>query len=150
MYKSLFVYILKYTYDFHISPTVLNFAAGEGSKRSAGSIVWERKYCTESRTREIQYLTFSTKKGGYWFGHILCRNCILKQVIEGKREVRIEVMGRQGRRRKQQLGDIKEISGYWKLKKREYWILLSVENSFWKRLGTCCKAECGMNEWMDK
>jgi hypothetical protein len=46
----------------------------------------------------------------------LCRNCILNQVIEGKIEGRIEVMGRQGRRRKQTLGDIKETLGYWKLK----------------------------------
>jgi hypothetical protein len=36
-----------------------------------------------------------------WICHILCRNCLLKHVIEGKMEGRIEVMGRQGRRRKQ-------------------------------------------------
>jgi hypothetical protein len=29
-----------------------------------------------------------------WIGHILCRNCLLKHVIEGKLEGRIEVMER--------------------------------------------------------
>jgi len=28
-----------------------------------------------------------------WVGHILCRNCLLKHVIEGKIEGRIEVTG---------------------------------------------------------
>jgi len=32
-------------------------------------------------------------------GHILCRNCLLKYVIVGKIEARIEVTGRRGRRR---------------------------------------------------
>jgi len=36
-------------------------------------------------------------------GHILCRNCLLKQVIERKEEGMIEVTGRRGRRRKQLL-----------------------------------------------
>jgi hypothetical protein len=38
-----------------------------------------------------------------WIGHILCRNCLLKHVIEGKLEGRIEMTGRRGRRRKQLL-----------------------------------------------
>jgi hypothetical protein len=29
-----------------------------------------------------------------WIGHILCRNCVLKHVFEGKIEGRIEVRGR--------------------------------------------------------
>jgi len=36
-----------------------------------------------------------------WIGHILCRNCLLKHVIEGKIERRIEVTGRRGRKRRQ-------------------------------------------------
>ena len=44
------------------------------------------------------------------------RNCFLKHVIERKIEGRIEVTGREGRRRKQLLGDLKGTSGYWKLK----------------------------------
>jgi hypothetical protein len=46
----------------------------------------------------------------------LRRNCLLKHVIEGKIEERIEVMGRRGRRHKQLLDDLKERRGYCKLK----------------------------------
>jgi len=49
-------------------------------------------------------------------GHILGRNRLLKRVIEGKIEGRIEVTARRGRRRKQLLDDLKEKRGYWKLK----------------------------------
>jgi hypothetical protein len=35
-----------------------------------------------------------------WIGHILRRNCLLKQVIEGKVKGQIEVMGKRGRSRK--------------------------------------------------
>jgi hypothetical protein len=51
-----------------------------------------------------------------WIGHILSRNCLLKHVIEGKLEGRIEMTGRRGRRRKQLLDDLKEKRRYWKLK----------------------------------
>jgi len=34
-----------------------------------------------------------------WIGHSLHRNCLLKQVIEGKIKGQIEVTRRQGRRR---------------------------------------------------
>jgi hypothetical protein len=44
------------------------------------------------------------------------RNRLLKHIIERKIEGRIEVTGRQGRRRKQLLNDCKEKRGYWKLK----------------------------------
>jgi hypothetical protein len=50
-----------------------------------------------------------------WIGHILRRNCLLKHVIEGKLEGRIEMTGRCGRRRKQLLDDLKEKRRYWKL-----------------------------------
>jgi hypothetical protein len=43
-----------------------------------------------------------------WIGHILRRNCLLKHVIEGKLEGRIEMTGRRGRRCKQLLDDLKE------------------------------------------
>jgi hypothetical protein len=51
-----------------------------------------------------------------WIGHSLRRNCLLKHVIEGKLEGRIEMKGRRGRRRKQLLGDLKEKRRYWELK----------------------------------
>jgi hypothetical protein len=46
----------------------------------------------------------------------LRRNCLLKHVIEGKIEGRIEVMGIQGIRREQLLEGLKERKGYWQLK----------------------------------
>jgi hypothetical protein len=33
-----------------------------------------------------------------WIGHVLCRNCLQKHVVEGKMEGRLEVIGRRGRR----------------------------------------------------
>jgi hypothetical protein len=48
-----------------------------------------------------------------WIGHILHRKCILKYVVEGKIEGRLEVAGRQGRRRKQRLDVLKEKRGQW-------------------------------------
>jgi len=46
----------------------------------------------------------------------LGRNCVLKHVIEGKTEGRVEVLGRRGRRRKQLLEDRMGMRGYltWK------------------------------------
>jgi hypothetical protein len=49
-------------------------------------------------------------------GHILCRNCLLKHVIEGKLEGKIEVMGRRGRRCKKLLDEFKRTRESWKLK----------------------------------
>jgi hypothetical protein len=39
------------------------------------------------------------KEEGKWSGHILRSNCLLKHVIEGKIEGKIEVTGRRGTRR---------------------------------------------------
>jgi hypothetical protein len=47
-----------------------------------------------------------------WIGHILCRNCLLRQVIEGKIEGGIEVTGRRVRRRRKLLDDLKEGMAY--------------------------------------
>jgi hypothetical protein len=50
-----------------------------------------------------------TRKNSSWSQHqylILRRNFLLKQIIEGKIEGGIEVTGRQGRTRKQQLYDL--------------------------------------------
>jgi hypothetical protein len=41
-------------------------------------------------------------------GHILRRNCLLKDIIEGKLEGRLEMTGRRGRRGKQLLYGLKE------------------------------------------
>jgi hypothetical protein len=62
-----------------------------------------------------KYPTYNRKEEANWIGHILRRDCLLKHVIEGKIEGRTEMTGRRGRRRKQQLDDLKETTGYWKL-----------------------------------
>jgi len=45
----------------------------------------------------------------------IIRNCLLQHIIEGNMEGRTEVTGRRGRRCKQQLDDLKEKRGDWKL-----------------------------------
>ena len=51
-----------------------------------------------------------------WMGHILRRNCFLKNVIEGKIIGGIEVTARRGRRRRKLLDELKERRGYTNLK----------------------------------
>jgi hypothetical protein len=51
------------------------------------------------------------KRKANWIGHILHRNCLLQRVIEGKIQGRIEVTGRQGKRRRKLLDDLKERRG---------------------------------------
>jgi hypothetical protein len=48
--------------------------------------------------------------------HNLCRICLLKQVIGGKIEGRIDVKVRRGRRSKQLMDGLKGKRCYWKLK----------------------------------
>jgi hypothetical protein len=56
------------------------------------------------------------KRKANWIGHILRRNCLLQRVTEGKVQGGIEVTGRQGRRRRKLLDDLKERRGYSHLK----------------------------------
>ena len=49
-------------------------------------------------------------------GHILRRDCLLKRVIEGKIEGRIDMTEKRGERCQQLLGDLKAMEGYRKLK----------------------------------
>jgi hypothetical protein len=57
-----------------------------------------------------------SKRKVNWTGHILRRNCLLRQVIEGKIKGWIEVTGRRGRRSRKLLDDLKERRGYSLLK----------------------------------
>ena len=59
-------------------------------------------------------------------GHILCRNCLLQQVIAGKIKGQIEVTRRRGRRRKKLLDDLKERRGYCQLKKE------ALDHTMWR------------------
>ena len=76
-----------------------------------------------------------------WIGHILRGNSLLKLITEGKVEQRVEVWGRQGRRRRQLLKNenILEIE-------RESSRPHFVENSLWKRIWNCRKT----TEWKEK
>jgi hypothetical protein len=56
------------------------------------------------------------KRKAIWLGHILCRNCLVQRVIEGKIEGGIGVTGRRGRRRRRLLDDLNERRGYSHLK----------------------------------
>jgi hypothetical protein len=56
------------------------------------------------------------KRKANWIGHILCRNCLLQRVIEGKIQGGIEVTGREGRRRRKLLDELKERRRYSHLK----------------------------------
>jgi hypothetical protein len=57
---------------------------------------------------EMNILHAVQRRKANWIGHILRRNVLLKHVIEGKLEGRIEMTGRRGRRLKQLLDDLKE------------------------------------------
>ena len=60
------------------------------------------------RVKEERNILYTVKRrNANWIGHILCRNCLLEHVIEGKVEERMEVTGRRGRRCKQLLDDFK-------------------------------------------
>jgi len=56
------------------------------------------------------------KRKAKWIGHILCRNCLLQRVVEGKVKGGIEVTGRRGRRRRKLLDGLEESRGYCQLK----------------------------------
>jgi len=56
------------------------------------------------------------KRKANWIGHILRRNCLLQRVIEGNTQGGMELRGRQGRRRRKLLDDLKERRGYSHLK----------------------------------
>jgi hypothetical protein len=52
------------------------------------------------------------KRKANWIGHILRRNCRLKEVIEEKIKGQIEVTRRRGRRRKKLVDDLGDRRGY--------------------------------------
>jgi hypothetical protein len=56
------------------------------------------------------------KQKANWIGHIMHRNSLLQQVIEGKIKGVIEVKGRCGRRCRKLVDDLKERRGYSHLK----------------------------------
>jgi hypothetical protein len=67
-----------------------------------------------------------SKRKANWVVHILRRNYLLQQVIEGKIKGRIEGTGRQRRRRRKLLDDLKERRGYSHLKEE------ALDRTMWK------------------
>jgi hypothetical protein len=87
--------------------------------RRMGKISWTdrvRNKVLHTVKEERNALHKIKRRKANWIGHILRRNCLLKHMIEGKLEGRIEMTGRRGRRSKQLLDDLKEKRRYWKLK----------------------------------
>jgi hypothetical protein len=55
-----------------------------------------RRSIITSSQKERNILHTIKRKKANWIGHILLRNCLLKHVIEGKIEDRLEVTGTGG------------------------------------------------------
>jgi hypothetical protein len=69
------------------------------------------------RVKEQRNIVYEiSKRKANWIGHILCINCLLQRVIEGKIRGGTEVTGGRGRRRKKLLEDLKERRGHSHLK----------------------------------
>ena len=85
-----------------------------------------------------------------WIGHILRRNCLLKQVIEGKIKGEMEVASRRGRRCKKLLDDLKDRRGYSHLKEE------ALDRTMWRHgfgggFGPVVRQNTDwMNEWITK
>jgi len=72
---------------------VLKCDAGEGWRRSVEPIMWEMKVLL--RVNEQRNILHDIRKRkANWIGHIVRRNCLLKQVIEGKIKGEMEVARR--------------------------------------------------------
>jgi hypothetical protein len=79
------------------------------------------------RVKEQRNILHETlKRKAKWIGHILRRNCLLQRFIEGKIQGGIEVTGRQGRRRRKLLDDLKKRRGYSHLKEE------SLDRTVWR------------------
>jgi hypothetical protein len=66
------------------------------------------------------------RKKANWSGNILHWHCLLKYVIEGNMEGRLELTERRGRRCKQPLDDLKEMKKYCGLKEE------ALDRSLWR------------------
>jgi len=110
----------------------MNELVGEHVRWIAGDYVSE--YWTGSNDEEVllrvneqrNILHEIRKRKAKSIGHILRRNCLLKQVIEGKVKGEIEVTRRRGRRRKKLLDDLKDRGGYSYLKEE------ALDHTMWR------------------
>jgi hypothetical protein len=88
--------------------------------RGMGKISWTDHVRNEEvllRVKEQRNILHEiSKRKANRIGHILCRNCLLRQVIEGKIKRGVEVTGRRGGRCRKLLDDLKERRGHSHLK----------------------------------
>jgi hypothetical protein len=92
---------------------------GESRSEIPGSsemLCWRNEVVIHRINVKRNILRQMKRRKANWIGHILRTNCLLKHVVEGKIEGRIEVTGRRRGRRKKLLDDLKEKRGYCKLK----------------------------------
>ena len=99
-----------------------------------------------SQNRDIIYARCFLWRQNYPDGHILRRNCLLKQVIEGKIKGEMEVTRRRGRRRRKLLYDLKDRRGYSHLKEE------ALDRTMWRaRFGRSFGPVVRQNtEWMNE
>jgi hypothetical protein len=83
-----------------------------------------------------------SKRKANWIGHILRRNCLLQQVVEGKIKGGIEVTGRRGRKRRKLLDDLKERREYSRLTDEALDRTVLRASFLWTRFWTCRETEC--------
>ena len=95
---------------------VLKCGAGEGWRRLVGPIMWEMEEVLRRVNEQRNILHEIRKRKTNWIGHIFHRNCLLKQVIEGKVKGEMEVTRRWGRSCKKLLDDLEDRKGYAHLK----------------------------------
>jgi hypothetical protein len=88
--------------------------------RRIEKIIWTDHVRNEEvllRVKEQRNILHEIRKWkANWIGHILRRNCLLQRVNEGKIQWGIEMTGRQGRRRRKLLDELKERRWYSHLK----------------------------------
>jgi hypothetical protein len=115
----------------------LKCGAGEGWRKSVGPIMWKMKKYYRVKNKKSDLHTIK-RRSANWIGHILCRICFLKHIIEWK----IKVTGRWGSRCKLLLDHLK---GLIMETERGCTRLQSVGKLVWKRLQTCCMTDNTMN-----
>jgi len=95
---------------------------------------------------ERNFLHEIRKRKANWIGHILRRNCLLKQVIERKMKGEMKVARRRGRRRKKLLDDLKDGRRYSHLKE-EALDCTMWRHRFWGGFGPVVRQ---ITEWTNK
>jgi hypothetical protein len=108
--------------------------------RRMEKIIWTDRVKNEAvlhRVKEERNILHTIRqRKANWIGHILCRNCLLKHIIEGQ----ISGTRRRGRRRKQMLDHLKEARTCLEVEGGSSGSH-SLENSVWKKLWTCRKTD---------